>query len=184
MKTKTKKISSNKPREHWVRPWLQNRQQLGCCNSLFQELMHDEKAFKKFIRMEKSQFEFLVGKVQWFLKRILIWENVSNHMKWSAWYYVVWGVEKLSDRLNSSFALGKRAYLALLLMFAEQSLRFWCRVTWIRLETLKNSWRFLRSSTKDGTSRMVLVRSTENILLWNNHSIQVPTAEITRAQIV
>ena len=53
-------ISSKKTRKHWIRPWLENRQLFGCYYSLFQELKRDTKAFKEFIRMEESQFEFLV----------------------------------------------------------------------------------------------------------------------------
>jgi hypothetical protein len=50
-------------REYWVRPWLDNRKQFGTYHSLFQELKKDEKAFKEFIRMDESQFEFLVERL-------------------------------------------------------------------------------------------------------------------------
>ena len=52
--------SSKKTRKHWIRPWLENRQLFGCYYSLFQELKRYMKAFKEFIRMEESQFEFLM----------------------------------------------------------------------------------------------------------------------------
>ena len=52
---------SMKARKHWVRPSLGNRQCSGCYCSLFQEIKRDMKAFKRFIRMEKIQFEYLVG---------------------------------------------------------------------------------------------------------------------------
>ena len=51
-----------KRNKYWVKPWLRNKS-LGCYNSLFQELKNDEKAFKEFIGMEESQFEFLVQSV-------------------------------------------------------------------------------------------------------------------------
>ena len=52
--------SSKKARKHFVRLWLGNRQLFGCYYSLFQEMKRDTKAFKEFIRMEESQFEYLV----------------------------------------------------------------------------------------------------------------------------
>ena len=63
--------SSKKAQKRWVRPLLKDKQLFVFYYSLFQEIKLDKKASKEFIRMEESQFEYLV-------------ENPSNHMKWSA----------------------------------------------------------------------------------------------------
>ena len=52
--------STEKTRKHWISPWLEKRQLFGCYYSLFQELKCYMEAFKEYIRMEESQFEFLV----------------------------------------------------------------------------------------------------------------------------
>ena len=48
--------SSKRAQKHWVWPWLGNRQWFRCYYSLFQEIKHDTKAFKGFIKIDKSQF--------------------------------------------------------------------------------------------------------------------------------
>ena len=47
------------PRERWVKLCLGNRQQLEFYKSILQEVKRYGKAFKEFIRMEETQFEFL-----------------------------------------------------------------------------------------------------------------------------
>jgi len=47
----------------WVRPWIASRPQFGAYHSLFHELKKDEQSFKQFIRMDVSQFDFLVEKL-------------------------------------------------------------------------------------------------------------------------
>ena len=50
-------------REFWVRPWLVQRSMYSTSHSLFQELRRDGKSFQEFLRMDKSQFEYLVEKI-------------------------------------------------------------------------------------------------------------------------
>lgn len=58
-KYENQETSTKKGRKHWVWPWPGNRQLFGCY-SLLQETKRDTKAFRDFIRMEESQFEYLV----------------------------------------------------------------------------------------------------------------------------
>ena len=46
----------------WVRPWLVNKN-TGCFYTVFQELKTDDAAFKDFIRMDKTQYEYLVQRI-------------------------------------------------------------------------------------------------------------------------
>ena len=57
---KNQQTSSKKACKRWVRSWLGNRQLLECYYSLFQEVKCGTKAFKEFITMEESQFEYSV----------------------------------------------------------------------------------------------------------------------------
>ena len=49
--------------EYWVRLWFANRPQFGACHLSLLELKKDGKAFKKFLRMDEGQLDFLVGKL-------------------------------------------------------------------------------------------------------------------------
>ena len=79
------KTSSKEAWKHCLRPWLGKRQRFGCYYLLFQEIKRDTKAFKELIRIEESQFQYLVEALtQKILKKDAKWENASNYMKWSA----------------------------------------------------------------------------------------------------
>ena len=47
-------------RQCWVKPWLLKREDLGLFHTIFQEIRYDSKKCKDFIRMNNSQFMFLV----------------------------------------------------------------------------------------------------------------------------
>ena len=55
--------SNQGEREFWVHPWLSQRSMYGTFHSLFQELRRDGKSFKEILRMDESQFEYLVDKI-------------------------------------------------------------------------------------------------------------------------
>ena len=66
--------SSKKARKHWVRPWLRNRQLFWCYYSLFQEIKCDAKAFKEFMKVVESQFEYLVQAIT----RMIMHQTTGN----------------------------------------------------------------------------------------------------------
>ena len=65
-------------REFWVRSWLAQRSMYGTFHSLFQELRRDGKSIKEFLRMDESQFEYLVEKIRTKLTK----EDTLSPMKW------------------------------------------------------------------------------------------------------
>ena len=62
-KDENKNANNQGEREFWLRPWLAQRSMYGTFHSLFQELRRDGKSFKEFLRMDESQFEYLVEKI-------------------------------------------------------------------------------------------------------------------------
>ena len=54
-----------KRKQVWTRPWLRRRLRLGAYHCLTQELrVEDPRALKNFLRMERPQFDELLGKVE------------------------------------------------------------------------------------------------------------------------
>ena len=60
---KEKNKIGTKDRKCWIRPSFTNRELFGRYHPIFQELKKDEKALKEFLRVDESQFEFLVEKL-------------------------------------------------------------------------------------------------------------------------
>lgn len=57
-------------RKVWVRKWLQRRQERGAFHQLVYELsLEDEPAYRDFLRLNKSQFKFVVAKIRPFIEK-------------------------------------------------------------------------------------------------------------------
>ena len=108
---KNQKTSSKKARKYWVRSWLGNRQLFGCYYSLFQEIKRNAKAFKEFIRIKESQFEYLVEALAPMILKgdTNMRKCIKPHeMVCLALRYLTSG---LSDCLNSIFPSERKLYL-------------------------------------------------------------------------
>ena len=50
--------------EFWVRPWIDRRLLHGAFNQLIPEILADESSYKNFFRMNKTQFDEILGLVR------------------------------------------------------------------------------------------------------------------------
>ena len=57
-------------RRWWVKPWLMNHDNLGAHNTLLKELQsEDTEAYKNYLRMDKSSFDYILEKVAPFIRK-------------------------------------------------------------------------------------------------------------------
>ena len=55
-----KEKQKRKTCEHWVKPWLERRNQLGMCDTLLSELrLEEEEEYKNYLRMNPGCFDKL-----------------------------------------------------------------------------------------------------------------------------